>query len=36
MFDALRNRFDDKMMDEALDVMKQHRFKMMILVSSDF
>lgn len=32
MFDALRNRFDDNMIDEALNMMKHHRFKMMILV----
>jgi len=33
VFDALRNRFDDKMIDDALLVTKDHKLKTLILVS---
>ena len=33
VLDALRNRFDDLMMEEALQIMGKHSFHTMILVS---
>lgn len=33
VFDALRNRFDDNMIEGAFEIMKKHNFKTLILVS---